>query len=115
MKAVLFTINEIATVLSDMCNLSFQSGIFLQLLKIASVTPIIKSGDTDNLLNYRPTSILPIFSKIFEKAAYKRLFSFCTTHNIFYKCQYGFIPKLNSTLALVDLINHSVNASCTFL
>ena len=61
MKAVLFTINEIATVLSDMCNLSFQSGIFPQLMKTARITSIFKSGDTDNLPNYRPIFILPIF------------------------------------------------------
>ena len=42
---------------------SIQQGIFPDSLKIAKVTPIFKSGDKDNVINYRPISILPAFSK----------------------------------------------------
>jgi hypothetical protein len=110
MRVVLFSINNIATVLSDICNLSFQTGIFPNLMKIARVTPIFKSGDSNHLSNYRPISVLPVFSKIFEKIIHKRLFSFCISHSIIYKRQYSFIPKLNTTLAAVDAINYVTNS-----
>ena len=49
------------------CNLSFQSGIFPDKIKIAKVIPLFKSGDDSTFNNYRPVSLLPQFSKILEK------------------------------------------------
>ena len=45
-------------------NLSFVTGIFPDLCKIAKVVPIFKKDDPLKCNNYRPTSLLPIFSKI---------------------------------------------------
>jgi hypothetical protein len=53
-------------------NLSFQSGIFPNMLKISKIRPISKGGDERNTSDYRPISILPVFSKILEKIMYKR-------------------------------------------
>ena len=46
---------------------SLQSGIFPDKLKIARFTPLFKKGSDSELGNYRPTSVLPCFSKIFAK------------------------------------------------
>ena len=54
-------------------NLSFEKGIFPNDLKIAKVTPIFKAGNNADLSNYRPTSVLPCFSKILERVMYNRL------------------------------------------
>ena len=48
-------------------DLSFSQGVFPMELKIAKVVPLHKSEDKMLLNNYRPVSILPVFSKIFEK------------------------------------------------
>ena len=50
--------------LSDIFNLSFKQGVVPNKFKIARVIPIYKSGDKNNLINYRPISTLPAFSKI---------------------------------------------------
>ena len=34
--------------------------------------------------NYRPVSVLPVFSKIYEKIVYKRLYDYIVLHNILY-------------------------------
>ena len=47
------------------CNLSFQTGIFPDKMKIARVIPLFKSGDDSTFNNYRPVSLLPQFSKKF--------------------------------------------------
>ena len=60
-------IDCIAQPLAELINCSFTTGIFQHPLKIAKVIPIFKKGERDNLTNYRPISILPYFSKIFEK------------------------------------------------
>ena len=54
-------------------------------MKIARVTPIHKTGKQNNVNNYRPISVLPIFSKILEKCIYKRLIEFLDKHNTLLK------------------------------
>ena len=71
-------------------NLSIQTGIFPDELKIASVTPIFKAGVNWNLGNYRPISVLPCFSKIREKIMCNRLYKYLTDNSILYKKQFCF-------------------------
>jgi ribosomal protein L30/L7E len=56
-----------AKLLKPLINESIQQGVFPDCLKSAIVIPIFKKGSTDNLNNYRPISLLPVMSKIFEK------------------------------------------------
>ena len=67
------SLNNIATPLSHIINLSMQMGCFPDQLKIAKICPIFKSGDKTDMQNYRPISLLPCFSKIFEKIMFNRL------------------------------------------
>ena len=48
-------------------NLSIEKGIFPDQLKIAKVTSLFKKGDNGLMVNYRPVSVLPCFSKILER------------------------------------------------
>jgi hypothetical protein len=47
--------------------LSIDTGVFPDSLKKAQVTPLHKKNDPLSKTNYRPVSVLPVFSKIFEK------------------------------------------------
>ena len=47
-----------------MANLSFQQGVFPEELKLAIVTPIYKAKGPMFFNNYRPISLLAVFSKI---------------------------------------------------
>ena len=44
-------------------------------LKIEQVAPIYKKKSTPNKANYRPVSLLPIMSKVFERVIYTQLMS----------------------------------------
>ena len=46
------------------CKISLEKSCFPEKMKIAKITPLFKSGETDSVSNYRPISILPVFSKI---------------------------------------------------
>ena len=59
-----------------MINESFSKGIFSSKLKIAKAVPIFKKSDPQESSNYRPISLLPIFSKIYEKLMRKRIYVF---------------------------------------
>ena len=56
--------------------------------------------------NYRPVSVLPVFSKIYEKIVYKRLYDYIVLHNILYDNQFGFREKHSSYMALITLMDH---------
>lgn len=58
-------IDTISKPLTRIINLSLSSGIVPKQLKIARIIPLFKSGDEDLYANYRPVSVLPIFSKMF--------------------------------------------------
>ena len=71
-NTVLDTSDEIKDILFLIFKTSLQQGTFPNKLKIAKVTPLSKSGDAENVTNYRPISVLPVFSKIFERIMYNR-------------------------------------------
>ena len=51
-----------------MVNLSFEQGVFPDELKIAVITPLYKAKDPMFFNNYRPISLLTVFSKIFDRS-----------------------------------------------
>ena len=57
-------------------------GIFPEWFKMAKIIPIFKSGDSNSTVNYRPTSMLPFLTKIFEKFMCARLESYLKSNNI---------------------------------
>lgn len=77
-------------VLAEGINCSFESGIFPSCLKIATVIPLYKGGDSDSPANFRPISLLPTLAKIVEKLVKRRLQSFFNRHNLLCTEQYGF-------------------------
>lgn len=97
------TIDIIAKPLTHIINMSFKYGIFPDQLKISRVVPLFKSGDKSTISNYRPVSVLPAFSKIFEKAFYNRLVKYLNRHDILCKNQYGFRKAHSTAFALIDL------------
>ena len=93
--------NAIAMPLSLLVNRSITEGVFPDYLKIAKVIPIFKSGEIDNIENYRPISVLPAISKIFEKVIYNRLFTFLEKNQILHENQYGFRPNRSTIDAII--------------
>jgi len=65
-------------------------GIYPERLKFSLIKPIYKSGDKSSPSKYRPISLLPAFSNIFEKVIYKRLFDHFNNNAILNEHQYGF-------------------------
>ena len=59
--------------LCNIINVSFNTGVFPNLLKLVKVIPIHKGGSKQDMNNYRPISLLSVFDKIMEKLMHKRL------------------------------------------
>ena len=69
-------------------NNSLFDATFPSELKKADVTPIFKKKDRNNVENYRPVSILPNFSKIYERCLYDQMYKYF--NHILSKWQCGF-------------------------
>ena len=93
----------IAKPLMDICNNSFNDGIFPDINKIAKVIPIHKNGSKVDTNNYRPISLLSIFSKIMEKVIASRLTSFLTINEIICPNQFGFRAGFSTSHALLSI------------
>lgn len=96
----------ISNILSYIINLSFEEGYFPEQLKFSIVKPLFKKGTKSDLNNYRPITLIPIFSKIFERAMYNRLYSFLTKSKVLTEDQYGFRKGKSTTLACYDLTKY---------
>ena len=91
--------------LTHIFNKSIQEGVFPNLYKVAKVVPLHKNGSTLIVSNFRPISLLPILSKIFERLLYSRLISFINTYSILTDAQYGFQTNKSTELAVNALTN----------
>ena len=91
--------------LTHIMNMSLLNGVFPSESKIARVIPLFKSGESNKFSNYRPVSVLPLFSKILERLMYSRLLSFMNKHNILYAYQFGFRMQHSPNLALIVLVD----------
>ena len=96
--------------LSNIINDSFITGVFPGKLKISRVNPLHKKESSLDPNNYRPISLLSIFSKIYEKVMYTRLYKFLENSNLFYSKQFGFRSKHSTNHALISISENIKNS-----
>lgn len=109
-KVIKCVSQSICGILSCLINDCMLNGIFPGKLKIAKVTPVYKNGDKGTFYNYRPISVLSIFSKVFEKVVSKRLLSFINDNRLLYSNQFGFRANHSTYMALSILVTDITNA-----
>ena len=83
-------------------NSSIKLSTFPEILKHADITPLYKKGKKDIKGNYRPVSILPNLSKIFEKCIFEQISQFF--ENIFSKYQCGFWKGFSTQQCLLAML-----------
>ena len=88
--------------LCDILNLAYKRGIFPDLCKLAKVVPLFKKDNPLLCGNYRPISLLPFYSKIFEKVIYTRMYNFLDDNNFIYERQFGFRSNYSTNHALIS-------------
>ena len=91
-------------------NISILHGVFPNELKIAKVIPLYKGGESKLLVNFRPVSVLPVFSKLLERLMYERITEFIDENEVLYNLQFGF-RKNHSTTIAPSLLNDKISKS----
>ena len=109
-KIVKIVINCIVEPLCHICNCSLSRGIFPSKLKIAKIIPIYKKDKKNCLENYRPISVLPVFSKIIEKAISLQLIEYLEHNNLLNQTQFGFRTGRSTVAAVLTLTDFILNS-----
>ena len=88
-KCLKLSSNEIALHLLHIWNHQIiDQNIFQSLLKLADVTPVFKKGDPQSIKNYRPVSVLPNVSKVFERTTLKQILEEMNKYSSHNLCRY---------------------------
>ena len=95
---------------SDLCNNTIlrifndviHTAQFPDALKLADITPVFKKEDSNNVKNYRPVSVLPVMSKVFERIMEKQIAAYMEEFMSPYLC--GFRKGFSTQHALIALI-----------
>ena len=101
----------VAPALTKIFTKSIETGIFPQEWKLAKVTPIFKRGEKTDPGNYRPISVIPVLSNIFEKIIYDQLFAYLNEKNLLAQSQSGFRNLHSTVTALIEATNSWSNLS----
>ena len=103
-------------------NLSITQEIFPDKFKTGQINPVHKFESKMLYSNYRPMSILPLFSKVFERLMFNKIYNFVIKLEIIYKNQFGFQKGKSTEHAILDLYTNLLQAiekqhktSCIFL
>ena len=91
-------------------NKSLLTGIFPDKLKIAKVVPLHKKDDPSLTDNYRPISLLPSISKLFEKIVFIQLTEYLKQNKLLFEGQYGFRENHSTELATIELMDRAISA-----
>ena len=103
-KIIKLAIDNCYIELTDCINTSIDNCIFPQSLKCADVSPIHTKDSTTDKANYRPISILPTLSKIFERVLFNQITTYC--QSIFSKHLCGFRKAYSTQYSLINLLKN---------
>ena len=87
--------------------LSLKRQVFSEEVKIAKITAIYKAGESNDISNCRPVSVLLCFSEILKRLMYNCIYKYLKENNIIYEKQFDFqrrYPTNNAIAYLVDKI-----------
>ena len=104
-EAIKILSTVISPTLSLIINKCIINGTVPDEMKVSKIKPLFKKDDVTLLNNYRPISLLPCISKIFERVLFNQLYEYFERHNILTKRQYGFRKNHSTEFAAMEFIN----------
>ena len=110
-KVIKLSFNSIGHILLHLVNSCIISNDIPTDWKHSLVHPILKSGDPTDPSNYRPISILPVISKIVERAVQRQLYHYLNSNKLLSPSQHGFRPQHSTETALTFVTDSILSAT----
>lgn len=102
--------NGISIPMTIIINKCFVNAQFPTKLKCSKVIPLHKKGNTNNLNNYRPLTIVSPFSKIIESILCSKMTAFFERNNLLVESQFGFLKGRSTIQAVTKLVKEIIEA-----
>ena len=109
-EIVLISNQVVSDSLAIIFNRCIKEGCFPNALKLAKVIPIHKGDSVLTVSNYRPISLLPIFSKIIERLIYNQFIEYIESNKILSELQFGFQRNKSTEHAISAIFTNITNA-----
>ena len=103
-KVIKAVARELSGSLSHLFNCCMREGHYPSCFKVARVVPVFKAEDQTQFSNYRPVSVLPVLSQLFERILKVRLVEFLEKHKVIISGQYGFRTGHSTDMAILDMV-----------
>ena len=97
----------LAKPISELCNLPMTLASFPDACKIAKVKLLFKKDSKTDPSNYRPISLLPLLSKVFERVVLDQTEELLSLNKILYDYHSGF-RKNHSTDTCLSFLNEKI-------
>ena len=101
---------ELVPVITHIINLSLSQPLFPRVWKTAKTIPLHKKNEKIYPKNFRPVSLLPICSKILERAVFKQIINYMETNSLIHPFHHGFRSMHNTSTALLQMIDNWLEA-----
>ena len=98
-------IDTITPSITQLVNLSYETGIFPNKMKEAIVRPLFKKEDKEKPEFYRPVSILPVVSKVFERSATNQIMEYLEENQLLSTTQHAYRRGHSTVTCLADLVD----------
>ena len=96
----------ISVLITHIINVSIDTGVIPEQLKLARVVPLYKKGSKREACNYRPISALCTISKVLEKVIYNQLNDYFIRHKLLFELQSGFRSSYSTDTCLINLCDY---------
>lgn len=104
-KSSSFHISEVRAHIINFC---IDIGCFPDKINISKIIPVLKKGNKNMFGSYRPISVVPSLSKVFEKIICVKIEEFCEFNNLLTRCQFGFRKGCSTSQAVMNILFRNV-------
>ena len=112
--AMIDSAHIVAPVITLIFNIAIMKCKFPKALKLADITPVHKKGDPQDPMKYRPISVAPILSKLFEKLLFRQLSKYLNDNNVLSQTQFSFRKSRSTKDALlyfIECVHQNIEAN----